>query len=162
MTNDAVRVGQRDALQRLADRAAAAGAVQAPLYAAAATGQIALICIEDIRAAWPAETVHATRRPTIVLLAGDPGWGERTFGPTRWRCARPLKAWAAAAIVHGAAGQLEHYREAVLLAQLFSRLAFVETTSTLARSWSAFLHPVPHTGYLPAEGAHPVAPAVRH
>ena len=162
MTDDAVRVGQRVALRRLADRAAAAGAVQAPLCAAAADGRIALVCIEDIRSAWPAETVREARRPTIVLLSGDPGWGEPTFGPSRWRCARPLKAWAAAGIVHGAAGQLDHYREAVMLAQVFGRLAFIETTSGLARCWSAFLDPLPRTGYLPAEGSHPVAPSVRH
>ncbi len=162
MTDNAVRVSQREALRCLADRAAAAGAVQAPFYAAAAAGHIALVCIEDIGAPWPAETVRATRRPTIVLLSGDPGWGEPTFGPSRWRCAKPLKAWAAAGIVHGAAGKLEHYREAVMLAQVFGRLAFIETTSSLARCWSTFLDPLPRTGYLPAEGAHPVAPLVRH
>ena len=162
MTDDAVKVGQREMLQLIARRATAAGAVQAPFYAAAAAGQIALICIEDIGASWPAETVCKTRRPTIVLLSGDPGWGQPTFGPSRWRCAKPLKAWAAAGIVHGAAGQLDHYREAVMLAQVFGRLAFIETTSSLARCWSAFLDPLPRTGYLPAEGAHPVAPSVRH
>ncbi|MGI4939844.1 MAG: hypothetical protein ACRYHQ_04640 [Janthinobacterium lividum] len=71
-----------------------------------------------------------------------------------------MKAWAAAAVIHGAAGEADHYRDAVVMAEMFGRLAFIETTSSLARSWAAFLAPVPWTGYLPIEGAHPVAPAV--
>ena len=85
MSDEAVKINQRATLQIVADRAAAAGAVQTPLYAAAAAGHIALVSIEDISAAWPVEMLRRIRRPTIVLLRGDPGWGQQTFGPSRWR-----------------------------------------------------------------------------
>ena len=121
-----------------------------------------MITVAAPDAAWPADTIARLQRPALVLLSGDPGWGQPTFGPGRWRCAKKLRAWAAGAVVHGAAGEPDHYREAVALSLMFGRLAFVETTSSLARSWGAFLAPVPVAGYLPTEGAHPVAPAVRH
>ena len=159
---DAVNVTTQAVLQAVADRAALAGAPQAPLYAAAAAGQIALIVVEAPGALWPVETIARLQRPTVVLLSGDPGWGQPAYGPGRWRCAKKLRSWAAGAIVHGAAGEAGHYREAVGLAVLFDRLAIVETTSTLVRAWDAFLAPIPRIGYLPTEGAHPVAPTVRH
>ena len=162
MSADSINVTSRATLQDIADRVALSGAPQAALYAAAAAGRIALIVIEGTDAAWPAETVARVRRPTVVLLGGDPGWGQPSFGPGRWRCAKKLREWAAGAIVHGAAGKPEHYLEAVVLGIMFERLAFIETTSGLARTWSAFLDQVPRMGYLPAEGAHPVAPVVCH
>ena len=162
MSSDSINVTSQPALREIADRMTAAGAPQVPLYAAAAAGQIALIVIEAPDAAWPAETIARVRRPTVVVLSGDPGWGQPTYGPGRWRCARKLRNWAAGAIVHGAAGERDHYLEAVALGTILGCLAFVETTSSLARTWGAFLAPIPCMGYLPAEGAHPVAPAVRH
>ena len=162
MSRDAFNVTSRNTLHEIAQRLATAGAPQAPLYAAAAAGHLALIVVADPDGAWPAETIARVQRPTVVLLSGDPGWGEPSFGPGRWRCAKKLRTWAAAAVVHGAAGEPDHYREAVVLGLMFERLAFVETTSSLARSWGAFLAPVPVAGYLPKEGAHPIAPTVRH
>ena len=161
-SSDAFNVTNREMLHQIAQRMAIVGAPQTPLYAAAAAGQIALIVVETADAAWPAETIGRLRRPAVVLLSGDPGWGEPSFGPGRWRCAKKLRTWAAAAVVHGAAGEPDHYREAVVLGLMFERLAFVETTSSLARSWGAFLAPVPVAGYLPKEGVHPIAPTVRH
>ena len=162
MSSDSINVTSREALHQIAQRMIAACVPAAPLYAAAAAGQIALIVVEAADAAWPAETIARVRRPTVVLLSGDPGWGQPTFGPGRWRCAKKLRSWAAGAIVHGAAGEADHYREAVVLGLMFERLACIETTSSLARSWGAFLAPLPVAGYLPREGVHPVAPAVRH
>ena len=162
MSSNAINVTSRATLHEIAQRMVAACAPQAPLYAAAAAGQIALIVVETPDAAWPVETIARVRRPAVVLLHGDPGWGQPSFGPGRWRCAKKLRVWSAGAIVHGAAGEADHYREAVVLGLMFERLAFIETTSSLARSWSAFLAPVPCMGYLPTEGAHPTAPAVRH
>ena len=133
-----------------------------PLYAAAAAGQIALIVVETPEAAWPTDTIARLQHPAVVLLSGDPGWGEPTFGPGRWRCAKKLRAWASMAIVHGAAGEASHYHQAVLYAALLGRLALIETTSSLVHAWDAFLEPVPRMGFLPSEGAHPVAPSVRH
>lgn len=162
MSADSHNVTGRPELQAIADRIALAGAPQAPIYAAAAAGRIALIVIGSHDAGWPAETLARVRRPTVVLLSGDPGWGQPTFGPNRWKCAKSLKAWAAAAILHGAAGEQHQYAEAAALTEMFGRLALIETTSSLAHCWSAFFDPVPRMGFLPAESAHPVCPTVRH
>lgn len=162
MSADSYNVIGRPQLQAIADRIALVGAPQAPLYAAAAAGKIGLVVIGSHDATWPVETLARVRRPTVVLLSGDPGWGQATFGPTRWKCAKSLKVWASAAIVHGAAGEQRQYAEAAVLTEMFWRLAFIETSSSLARCWSEFFSPLPRMGYLPAKGAHPVCPAVRH
>ena len=160
--NDCDRINRRDDLQRVAARIVEAGWPSAPLFVAAAESKIALIHIQDRTFPWPAATIARLTRPTVILVSGDPGWGEASFGPSRWRCAKPLQRWATAAIVHGSAGKREQYEEAILLAALFERLAFIETTSSLARSWSAFMYPVPTTTILPVAGVHPAEPKVRH
>ena len=159
---DTLRVGARSDLRAIADRLAQVGAPQAPLYAAAAEGAIALLTLSVPATPWPTMTLATIKRPTVVVLGGDPGWNEPSFGPDRWRCAKKMRAWAAGGIIHGAEGRSEHYAEGAMLALLVGRVAIIETTSTLARSWSAFMEPVPCTGYLPAEGVHPCAPRVRH
>ncbi|MGI4794194.1 MAG: hypothetical protein ACRYG8_08960 [Janthinobacterium lividum] len=158
MSADAIRITSRANLHAVADRVALIGAPQAPIYAAAAAGRIGLVVIENPATSWPAELVENVRRPVLVLLSGDPGWGQPSYGPTRWRCAKRLKAWTTAAIVHGAAGEADHYREAAALTEMFGRLCFIETTSGLVRCWGAFLDTVPRIGYMPADGAHPVRP----
>ena len=160
--DDCDRVNRRDALRRVAARIVEAGWPSAPLFVAAAESRIALIHIHEPTLPWPAESIARVTRPAVVLVSGDPGWGEASYGPDQWRCARPLRRWAAAGILHGAAGRPEHYRNAVARAQQVGRLAFIETTSTLARAWDEFLSPLPMTGYLPVEGVHPAAPKVRH
>ena len=162
MSGDAHKVTAQATLQAVADRLALIGAPQAPLYAAAAASQIALIVIAAPDAAWPADTIARLTRPTVVVLSGDPGWGEPTFGPGRWRCAKKLRTWAGMAVIHGAAGEADHYRQAVLCTALIGHVAFIETTSSLAQTWNAFMAPVPRIGFLPSEGAHPVTPTVRH
>lgn len=163
MNGPNLRVGSREAIQAVADKLAQIGAPQAPLYAAAAAGRIALVCIMAPNTPWPAETIARLTRPAIVLLGGDPGFGEPTFGPGRWRCARKLKGWAAAAIVHGSGGEPEHYRGTLVTAELVGRLALVETASGLIDAWGAFLAPLPRIGYRPSNGGvHPVRPAVLH
>ncbi len=158
-----LKVGSREAIQAVADKLAQIGAAQAPLYAAAAAGRIALICITAPGTPWPAETIARLSRPAVVLLGGDPGYGEPTFGPGRWRCARKLKGWAAAAIVHGSGGKPEHYRGALATVELVRCLALIETTSSLVDAWGMFLAPLPRVGYRPAgEGVHPMRPAVTH
>ncbi|MGI4941907.1 MAG: hypothetical protein ACRYHQ_15335, partial [Janthinobacterium lividum] len=158
-----IKIRSSEAIQAVADRLAQIGAAQAPLYAAAAAGRIALVCISAPATPWPAETVGGLTRPTVVLLGGDPGFGEPAFGPGRWRCARKARGWAAAAIVHGAGGEPDHYRGALAMAELVGRLALVETTSSLVDAWGAFLAPLPRIGYRPPNGSvHPVQPAVLH
>lgn len=163
MSSPDLKVSSREAIQAVADKLAEIGAAQAPLYAAAAAGRIALVYVTMPNTPWPAETIARLTRPAVVLLGGDPGYGEPTFGPGRWRCARKLKEWAGAAVVHGAGGAPEHYRGALATAELVGRLALVETTSTLVDAWGAFLAPLPRIGYRPPNGGvHPVPPAVVH
>ncbi len=158
-----LRISSREAIRAVADKLAQIGAAQSPLYAAAAAGRIALVCITAPDTPWPAETVARLTRPAVVLLGGDPGFGEPTFEPGRWRCARKARGWAAAAIVHGAGGEPEHYSGAVAMAELIGRLVLVETTSGLVDVWGTFLAPLPRIGYRPPDGGvHPVRPAVVH
>lgn len=163
MSGPDLRVSSREVIQAVADKLAQIGAAQAPIYAAATAGRIALVCITTPSTPWPAETIARLTRPAVVVLGGDPGFGEPTFGPGRWRCAGKLKGWAAAAVVHGASGEPEHYRGAVAMAELVERLVLVETTSRLVDAWGAFLAPLPRIGYRPpGGGVHPVRPAVVH
>ncbi len=163
MSGPDLKIGSREVIQAVADKLAQIGAAQAPIYAAAATGRIALVCISTQGTPWPAETIARLTRPAVVVLGGDPGFGEPAFGPGRWRCAGKLKGWATAAVVHGAGGEPEHYRGAVAMAELVERLVLVETTSGLVDAWGAFLSPLPRIGYRPPNGGvHPVRPAVVH
>ncbi len=158
-----ISVASRAAIQLVADTMARAGAPQAPLYAAAAEGRIAVVLVGTPNTPWPPATMARLTRPTVLILSGDPGWGEPAFGPGRWRCARKARAWASAAIVHGSGGAPEHYRGALVTAELVGRLMLVETTSSLVDAWGAFLAPLPRIGYRPpGEGVHPVRPAVIH
>jgi hypothetical protein len=124
-------VRSRDALQEIAARMVQAKAPQAVLFAAAAAGHLALVYIPTPGSPWPSETVEGLNRPAVVLLAGDPGYGEPSFGPGRWRCAAKAKAWAASAIVHGGAGERGHYLGAIAMAELMQRVLMVETCSSL-------------------------------
>lgn len=158
-----ISVASRPALRLVADIMARAGAPQAPLYTAAAEGRIAVVLAAAPNTPWPTTTMARLTRPTVLILSGDPGWGEPTFGPERWRCARKARSWAKAAIVHGTAGKPEHYRDAVTTAALVGHLVLVETTSALVAAWGTFLAPLPRIAYLPPDGGvHPVPPAVLH
>jgi hypothetical protein len=155
-------VRSRTELQKLAARMAQAGAPQAVLFAAAAAGKIAVVYVPTPDSPWPAQTVARLTRPAVVLLAGDPGYGETSSGPGRWRCARKAKGWAASAIVHGGAGERDHYVGALAMAELMQRVLMVETTSALVDAWGTFLAPLPRIGFRPSKGVHPVQPGVVH
>lgn len=155
-------VRSREALQEVAARMAQAKAPQAVLFAAAATGHLALVYVPTPGSPWPSETVERLTRPAVVLLAGDLGYGETSVGPGRWRCARKARGWAASAIVHGGAGERDHYIGAVAMAELMQRVLMVETTSALVDAWGAFLAPLPRVGFRPSKGVHPVRPGVMH
>ena len=156
-----IRVGKRADLRDISARMAAADVPSAPLYSAVAEGRIALIRVDDPASRLESSGIVGITRPTVVVLSGDPGWGEPTFGPGRWRCAKQVRSWGVSAIVHGAAGQPEHYATAVLTAQIMHRLVLIETTSALVNAWRAFLHPLPMICIVPpAGGVHPVPPAV--
>lgn len=155
-------VRSRDALREIAARMAQAKAPQACLFAAAAAGRIDLVYVPSHDSPWPTQTVERLIRPAVVLLAGDPGWGEPTFGPGRWRCVGKARSWAASAIVHDGAGERDHYVGAIAMAELMHRVLMVETVSSLVDAWGSFLAPLPRIGFRPPEGCHPVAPSVFH
>jgi len=158
-----ISVASRAAIRVVADTMARAGAPQASLYAAAAEGRIAVVLVAVPNTPWPVATMARLTRPTVLILSGDPGWGEPAFGPGRWRCARKAREWAAAAIVHGSGGEPEHYRGALVTAEMVGRLVLVETTSGLGDAWGAFLAPLPRIAYRPSGGGvHPVRPGVLH
>ncbi len=155
-------VRSRNALREIAARMAQAKAPQACLFAAADAGRIALVYVPSHDSPWPAQTVERLTRPAVVLLAGDPGYGEASFGPVRWRCASKAKSWAASAIVHGGAGEREHYIGALAMAELMQRVLMVETTSALVDAWGTFLSPLPRIGFRPSKGVHPIKPGAVH
>jgi len=100
-------------------------------------------------------------RPVVCLLGDD---DYATTGPAGWACADKVRAWAAGAIVHGTGGQPWHYDSAADAAMQVRRLLFIETSSSGAQLWAAFLKertpPLPFMGLLPpAPGSHPVMPA---
>ena len=157
------RVSRRTDLQDIAARLAAANVPSWPLYRAAADGEIAVIRVDDPASHLKASAMAGVARPTVIVLSGDPGWGEPTFGPGRWRCAKVAREWAGSAIVHGAGGEPGHYATAVMMVQVSHRLVLIETTSALVNAWRAFLHPVPMICIVPPDGGvHPVPPEVRH
>jgi hypothetical protein len=138
-----IQVISRADLDRLCDIAGRMGLKQLPMFRAAADGLLALVNIEAPTAPWPAREIERYRqqgRPTCVVVGADPGVEfPDPPPPAEWACARRLKYWCAAAIIHGAGGELEHYRQAVGSAILYRRLAFVECTSARAPTWRSFL-----------------------
>lgn len=158
---NAIELTTRADLERMCDAAGRLGLVQLPLFRAAADGLLALIRIEHSSAAWPAREIErVSSRPICITIGADPGAEfPQPPGPDEWVCARRLRWWCrnGAAIVHGAAGEMDHYRYAVIAAVMSRRLAFIETTSAHAAAWNAFLG-CPHTLVLvPPDGAaHPI------
>ena len=146
-------------LERLCDAAGRLGCPQLPLFRAAADGLLALIIVNNPAAAWPAAVIQRNvNRPTCVLVGGDPGHGEPDPAPIEWMCAKRLKSWCRAAVVHGAGGEAARYRNAAFGAVLTGRLALVETTSARADEWVAFLRCQSTLLIRPTNGLHPVPP----
>lgn len=151
-----------DQIQEIATRMAQANLPQTVLFAAAAAGSLALVYVPTHSSPWPSDTISRLTRPAVVLLAGDPGYGEQAFGPGRWRCAAKAKEWAASAIIDGGAGERSHYVGALAMAEVMHRVLMIETTSALVDAWGAFLAPLPRVGFRPSVGVHPVRPGVMH
>lgn len=98
-------------------------------------------------------------RPVILILGDD---DYQCPGPATWACAAKARQWAAAAVIHGTGGRPQHYEMAAVTALQVRRLLLIETTSTAAQDWAAFLAErtpaLPFMGFLPPSGAHPVMP----
>jgi hypothetical protein len=150
-------VTSRTDLERLCDLAGRMGLVQLPLFRAAADGLLALVRIESTSAHWPTSLIERNqRRPICFMLGGDPGFGHPDPAPAEWACADGLRDWCHAAIIHGAAGEADHYRDAAASTMILRRLAFIETTSARAADWHAFLHCPRTLVIVPTTGVHPL------
>jgi hypothetical protein len=160
---DDIEITQRDYLERLCDVAGRLGLVQLPLFRAAADGLIALFRIEDVSTVWPGRLIERSEhRPTCFMLGGDPGVEHPDPPPpSEWACAKRLKYWCrtSGAIVHGAGGELYHYREAVAATLMLRRLALIETTSHRADEWASYLRSRKTLIIRPRNGPHPIAEA---
>jgi hypothetical protein len=124
-------------------------------FRAVADRRIGLTIVFDHRFAWTPRSIKS-KLPVIVLISDDSG---DSRDPAEWRAAVSAIAWARSAIVHGTGGQVSHYKEAVLAAELSGRCLFVETNSTHAPAWAAAIQPreVPCLLIRPPNGSvHPV------
>jgi hypothetical protein len=75
------------------------------------------------------------RRPTVIVVGDD---DYRSTGPSGWPQAARLMRWANALLLHGAAGEPEHYGLAVAAAVVRKRMLFVQTSSSRLAEWDAF------------------------
>ncbi len=147
-------------LERACTALTAMQAPALPVMRAAADGLIAAVYVADCRAKWPERELAKFRRPVLMVIGDDNEPERLSTPPSGWRCARMLRAWAKSAIVHGAGGEADHYRLAVLMALTAERAVLVETSSACAVPWAEFLFPtVPTLLIVPRSGPHPVAPS---
>ena len=91
-----------------------------------------------------------------VVLIGDDDYS--STGPTGWRCADTVTAWAAAAVVHASGATAETYAEAVHAARLLGRCVLIETDAAHAQDWAERFQGKPALIILPRTGVHPVPP----
>jgi hypothetical protein len=149
----------RAELERACSALTAMQAAPLPVMRAAADGLIAAVYVTDCRTKWPERELAKFRRPVLLVIADDLEPERLSTPPSGWRCARMLRAWAKSAIVHGAAGEAEHYRGAVLMAMATGHAALIETSSACAVLWTEFLAPAMATlTLIPRSGPHPIAP----
>ncbi len=127
--------GNARASQAVAALAHGEGQFLAPLLGGVQTGALSLIWATD-RHTSPAalrRAIDAIGEPAALLLDGD---DYRPGGPEDWRCTGAALAWARVAMVHGAAGEREHYAAAVVAARLAGRLLIVHCAGAEARAWA--------------------------
>lgn len=152
-------------LMRVPDRASAEsvcntmlGAPSLPLFRAAADGRLALLTIPAPDVRWPARAVGKLHVPVVVIVGDDPGPG-LSRGPVAWKASERLRRWCRWSIVHGAAGEADHYRAVIDVAGSLRRVVIVETSSKHALAWRRFLGPEGLTIMPPPDQHHPT-PAV--
>jgi hypothetical protein len=125
-----------------------------------ADGLIALITLEGPTAKWCSRDVDNIGRPIVVLVGDDPAPVADAVGPAGWECARRLKYWCRATIIHGTGPDPDHYRAAVVNALAYQRLVLVETDSRHAVAWRDFLRCPRSLLLVPPPGCtHPETPA---
>jgi hypothetical protein len=79
--------------------------------------RVGLTIVFDHRFAWTPRLIKSNL-PRIVVLSDDLG---QSRDPAEWRCAISAVAWSKTAIVHGTGAQVQHYRTALLAAELSGR-----------------------------------------
>lgn len=145
----------RAEMDRLAAVYATLAPHRLPLIRAARDGLITLV--EPRRDAAIQSRFLDQRCPVVVLIGDD---DHAPTGPAGWACARRLRYWGRAAMVHAAGAKLDHYEVIVIGAALHQRTVLVETDTTHQAAWLAFLQP--HMGCLtiacPSGEAHPAPP----
>ena len=73
------------------------------------------------------------RLPALALIGDDDH--ASSDGPGTWPVAARLFRWARFVLIHGGAGQPEHYALAVALAEKHGRLVMVECSSANIQAW---------------------------
>ena len=151
---------RREDLERACAFLASSQAPQLPLFRAMADLRVNVVFITNPASPWPGGTIKRSTRPIVALVGGDRDIGGPDPQPRDWLCARRLRDWCGCAIVHGAGGEPEHYREAVYAAEFTGRCALIETTSARAADWAEYLRPKHTLVIVSTGGAHPI-PATR-
>jgi hypothetical protein len=143
----------RAELDRLAAAYATLAPHRLPLVRAARDGLINLI-EPNRRAAIPAGLLNERRRPTVILIGDD---DHASTGPAGWACARRLRYWGRAAMIHAAGASREDYEVIVIGAALHQRTLMIEAATTNQAEWTEFFRP--HMGCVvitcPPGEAHP-------
>ena len=111
-------VSRRAALEEACTRLASLNAPQLPLFRAVADSRIAVIGIYGPEVRWPVAALARLRLPTVVLIGADVDGPEPDRPTEHWVCRHRLRLWARAAIIHGAGGEVEHYRLTVSAAEI--------------------------------------------
>lgn len=73
--------------------------------------------------------------PALALL-GDDDYATPD-GPDSWPIAQRVLRWAKFVLIHGGAGQPEHYEYAVVLTATFRRVVMIECSSANVPTWRA-------------------------
>jgi hypothetical protein len=102
-----------------------------PIFQALLVGEIA-VCIPAPGQSLPIKLFDKISEPVVVMINDDgPFW----LGPDGWACAERALRWARGAMLHGAGGEIEHYKLALAGAMARRRFLIVGTSSTLLPAW---------------------------
>jgi hypothetical protein len=123
-----------------------------PIYRAARDGLINLI--QPGRGAQvPQKMLDRPDRPVIVLVGDD---DDQSTGPEAWACGLRVRRWARAGMVHAAAGEAQHYQNALAGALLTRQFLLVETSMIHHAAWKNFLDTkIPVLNVISRTGVHP-------
>jgi hypothetical protein len=129
-----LQIHTRDDLPRIIAMMQQAGAPQFPLLQAVYAGAVAYLPIYRTTTAHTVkEWIGQTKGPAVATI-GDDDHAVKD-GPGTWPVASRLLRWAQFVILHGAAGEPEHYQQAVVLANTFGRVLLIECASHNLEAW---------------------------